>query len=98
MPSYLHIGKTTPELSRRISQHLSTINTKKDVSLSRHINTIHGGNCATLKFWGLRKVTLGPRQGDLNERLLREEAKFIYLFDSMNPRGLNEGFTFTAFL
>lgn len=94
----IYVGKTIQQLRRRISNHISTINTSKDTPLSRHIRHIHGGDIKTLNFWGICKMTMGPRRGDLNKRLLQEEARWIFRLGSLSPNGLNEGFTFASFL
>lgn len=74
----IYVGKTIQQLRRRISNHISTINTAKDTPLSRHVRYIHGGDNRTLSFLGICKITMGPRKGDLNKRLLQEEARWIF--------------------
>ena len=94
----LYVGKTIQEFRRRICQHVSSINTKADTSISRHVRTFHSGNPSCLQFWGLCKRNLGPRCGNLDKILYQEEAKWIYRLESLSPHGLNEGFTFSSFL
>lgn len=93
-----YVGKTIQQLRRRISNHISTINATKDTPLSRHVRYIDGGDTRTLSFWGICKMTMGSRRGDLDKRLLQEEARWIFRLESLNSNGLNEGFTFAAFL
>lgn len=92
----IYVGKIIQQLCRRISNHISTINTAKDTPLSRHVRYIHGGDSKALSFWGISKITMGPRRGNLNKRLL-QEAQWIFCLWLLNPYGLNEGFTFSAF-
>lgn len=94
----IYVGKTIQQLRRRISNHISTITTAKDTPLSRHVRHVHAGDLKVLKFWGITKIKLGPRKGNLNKRLLQEEARWIYQLGSLAPQGLNEGFTFSSFL
>lgn len=94
----IYVGKTIQQLRRKISKHLSSINTNADTPISRHIRQYHDGNAKTLKFWGICQIKLGPRKGDLNKKLLQEEARWIYRLDCPNPKGLNDGFTFLDFL
>lgn len=94
----LYVGKTTQQLRRRISQHVSTINTGRDTPLARHVRFFHDGDSKVLKFWGIVKIKQGPRKGDLNKKLLQEESKWIFRLNSLSPMGLNEGFTFSAFI
>lgn len=96
--SLLYVGKTTQQLRRRICQHVSTINTGRDTPLARHVRFFHDGNSNDLKFWGIMRIKQGPRKGDLNKRLLQEEAKWIFRLNSLSPIGINEGFTFSAFI
>lgn len=90
----LYVGKTIQPLRRRICQHISTINTGEDTTLSRHVRLLHNGDPKCLQFWGITKVRLGPRIGNLDSKLLQEEARWIFLLDSRAPKG----FTYTAFL
>lgn len=94
----IYIGKTIQQFRRKISKHLSKINTHADIPISRHIQQYHGGDTKTLKSWGICQIKLDPRKGYLNKKLLQEEAQWIYRLDCCSPKGLNEGFTFSAFL
>lgn len=94
----IYIGKTTQELRRRVSKHLSTIRTQADTPLVRHIRDTHKGDHSGLVFWGITKPKLGPRGGNLDNLLLKIEAQWIYRLHSLSPIGLNEGFSFSAFL
>lgn len=94
----IYVGKTIQPLRRRICQHLSTINRGVDTPISRHVRFFHDGNVKALKFWGIEKVRMGPRKGNLDTKLLQIEAKWIFKLDCRSPKGLNEGFTFTPFL
>lgn len=94
----IYIGKTTQEFRRRISKHLSAIRTGAETPLAKHIREYHKGDLNTLSFWGITKPKLGPRSGNLDKLLLQIEAKWIYRLKSRTPLGLNEGFTFFAFI
>lgn len=93
----LYVGKTIQQLRRRISQHISTINTGADTPLSRHVRYFHNGEVDSLKFWGICKLQTGPRKGNIDKKLLQEEARWIFRLNSLSPGGLNEGFTFYSF-
>lgn len=57
----IYVGKTRQQLRRRIGKHISTINTNTDTPLSRHIRFVHRGDIKSLQFWGIKKITVGPR-------------------------------------
>lgn len=94
----IYVGKTIQPLRMRICQHISTINCCEDTPLSRHVRLVHEGDPKSLQFCGITKIKLGPRRGNLDIKLLQEEAKWIFQLDSRSPKGLNKGFTYTTFL
>lgn len=93
----LYVGKTIKEFRRRISQHAGTILRDEDTPLARHIKYYHNNDPNMLKFWGGQKVVLDSRRGNLDQKLLREEARWIHRLKSLK-HGLNEGFSFTPFI
>lgn len=72
--------------------------TNADTPLARHVRSEHGGNTNSLTFWGISKIKLEVRQGNLDKLILQEEAKWIYRLNSLSLCGLNEGFSYTAFI
>lgn len=64
----LYIGKTVQQLRRRISKHLSAINTHADTPLARHIHYYHDGDIEALQFWGICHLKLGLRRGNLDKK------------------------------
>lgn len=66
--------------------------------LARLVQDVHKGDSSSIVFWGITKPKLGPRGGDLNKLLLKIEAQWIYCLKSLNSVGLNEGFSYCAFI
>lgn len=91
----LYTGKTVQQLRRRISAHLSTINTGVDNPLSRHADD---GYIKTPTFWAICHVKLGPQKVNLIRNWMQEEVQWIYRLNCWSLKFLNEGFTFSAFL
>uniref|UniRef100_A0A1B8XZB9 Helix-turn-helix domain-containing protein n=1 Tax=Xenopus tropicalis TaxID=8364 RepID=A0A1B8XZB9_XENTR len=94
----LYVGKTFRELRKRVLEHIGTINNKKETPLARHIRDFHHSDVTAISFFGIEKVKLGPRKGDINNLLLKKECEWIHRLKSRAPLGLNEGFTFTPFI
>lgn len=94
----LYVGKTLQEFRRRISKHISAINCGEETPIARHLREYHNNDVKALKFWGLSQQKRGKRKGNLDRLLLREEAKWIFRLNTLNPNGFNEGFTFTPFI
>ncbi|OCT65828.1 hypothetical protein XELAEV_18042078mg [Xenopus laevis] len=93
-----YIGKTKREFRRRILEHVGDIRNKRNTSIANHINSLHEGNCGVMKFIGVEHIKSTTRVGDLDNKLLKREAEWIYWTNSKVPGGLNEGFTFSPFL
>ncbi|OCT80480.1 hypothetical protein XELAEV_18027292mg [Xenopus laevis] len=59
--------------------------------IREHLNTIKSG------IQGIERVILGQRGGDLQARLLKAEAKWIFKLCTRQPRGLNSIFDISCF-
>ncbi|OCT81324.1 hypothetical protein XELAEV_18028142mg [Xenopus laevis] len=98
----VYVGKTRREF-RRILEHEGDVRNKRNTSVANHINELHDEH--------FKPTT---RIGDIDNKLLQCEAKWIYWLNSRLcngkfcanaiqkqkdiPNGLNEGFTFKPFL
>ncbi|KAM4038417.1 uncharacterized protein ACNLHF_016739 [Anomaloglossus baeobatrachus] len=93
-----YIGKTKRELRKRIGEHLGDIRNERDTSISRHIRQVHGGDLNSISFKIIEVVPEPIRKGNWNKILLQRESRWIYRFDCVHPKGLNEQLTFGCFL
>uniref|UniRef100_A0A1B8Y3M1 GIY-YIG domain-containing protein n=1 Tax=Xenopus tropicalis TaxID=8364 RepID=A0A1B8Y3M1_XENTR len=94
----MYIGKTFRELRKRILEHVGTIVHKKDTPLARHMRDFHSSNPLEIYFFGIEKVKLSERKGNIDNILLKKECQWIFRLKTRSPMGLNEGFTFTPFI
>uniref|UniRef100_A0A1B8Y0Y5 Helix-turn-helix domain-containing protein n=1 Tax=Xenopus tropicalis TaxID=8364 RepID=A0A1B8Y0Y5_XENTR len=94
----LYVGKTFRELRKRVLEHIGTIINNKETPIARHIRDFHRSDVTAISFFGIEKVKLGQRKGNIDNLLLKKECEWIYRLKSRAPMGLNEGFTFTPFI
>uniref|UniRef100_A0A1B8XYI2 Helix-turn-helix domain-containing protein n=2 Tax=Xenopus tropicalis TaxID=8364 RepID=A0A1B8XYI2_XENTR len=94
----MYIGKTFRELRRRILEHVGTIVHRKDTPIARHMRDVHNADPRELYFFGIEKVKLNERKGNIDNILLKKECQGIFRLKTRSPEGLNEGFTFTPFI
>ncbi|KAM4795699.1 uncharacterized protein WCC33_000776 [Rhinophrynus dorsalis] len=74
-----YVGKTLRALRERLNEHLSDIrNLSFKSSVANHFKEIHYGNTDSLNIQGIERVVLGKRGGDLDAKLLRREAFWIF--------------------
>ncbi|OCT80267.1 hypothetical protein XELAEV_18027085mg, partial [Xenopus laevis] len=93
-----YVGCTIRNLKNRIREHLNTIKSGSDCTpISRHFKDCNGGNLQFVSNQSIERVTLGPRGGDLQAKLLRTEVKWIYKMCTRQPRGLNSVFDISCF-
>lgn len=87
-----YIGKTTRCIKTRIAEHRSSIrlNDQKN-PVAVHFNTFRH-NLSTLKYIGIEQVSTPRRGGDIDNILLRREAYYIYMLNTLSPKGLNMEF------
>ncbi|OCT91955.1 hypothetical protein XELAEV_18015012mg [Xenopus laevis] len=86
----IFIGKTTPMVKSRVSQHHSSINLGNTTSpVSKHF--LYKGHTADqLRFMLLETVPLLKRGGDRELKLKRREVWWIKKLKSLYPTGLNK--------
>lgn len=95
----VYIGQTKRQLKIRISEHKTAIRTKNATyAMARHYMEANHGSPASLKFWGIEKISLPPRGGDIVNKLLCREAYWIYTLNTLEPNGLNEELNLSCFL
>ncbi|OCT59690.1 hypothetical protein XELAEV_18000551mg [Xenopus laevis] len=93
-----YVGKTLREFRRRFIEHVGDVKHKHNTSISVHINECHNGNIKAMRFVAVEQLKQTTRVGDVNKKLLKAEARWIYTMNSRSPNGLNKGFTFSPFL
>ena len=94
-----YIGQTKRQLKLRISEHKTAIRTQNiTYAMARHYKQANHGSPASLRFWGIEKITPPPRGGDIINKLLCREAFWIHTLGSLEPLGLNEELNLTCFL
>lgn len=95
----VYIGQTKRALKLRIAEHKAAIrNNNMDYAIARHYVSANHGSPASLKFWGIEKIEVSPRGGDIINRLLRRESFWIHELNSVEPLGLNEENNLSCFL
>lgn len=95
----VHVGQTKRQLKLRIAEHKTAIRTKNiTYAIARHYVQANHCSPASLRFWGIEKVTIPSRGGDVIRKLLCREAYWIYLLDTLEPSGLNEELSLSCFL
>ena len=94
-----YIGQTKRPLKVRIGEHKTAIRTKNlEYAMARHYLQANHGSPASLKFWGIERITAPSRGGDIINKLLRREAHWIHNLDTLEPNGLNEEMSLSCFL
>uniref|UniRef100_A0A803JIM5 GIY-YIG domain-containing protein n=1 Tax=Xenopus tropicalis TaxID=8364 RepID=A0A803JIM5_XENTR len=101
-----YVGKTIRMLKDRLLEHIRNIeqsnidasNNTKMTPIARHFHERHEGKSVGLKMSGLSKISLGLRGGDLDRALIKKESEWIFLLNSLSPKGLNRSITLNAFL
>ncbi|OCU00888.1 hypothetical protein XELAEV_18006665mg [Xenopus laevis] len=93
-----YVGCTMRSLKSRIREHLNTIRSGSDSTpVSRHFRSCNDGDLRFVSVQGIERVTLGPRGGDLQAKLLKAEAKWIFKLCTRQPRGLNSVFDISCY-
>ena len=94
-----YIGQTKRQLKIRIGEHKTAIRTQNmEYAMARHFKEANHGSPASLKFWGIEKITAPPRGGDIINKLLRRESFWIHTLNTLEPNGLNEELSLSCFL
>ncbi|XP_056391941.1 uncharacterized protein LOC130284967 [Hyla sarda] len=95
---FFYIGKTERQLRARVREHMYSVRKGGgSPTFVQHMQSIHGGNCTTLKFGGLETIPCHPSGGDRRRLLLRAEARWILRLDAQGPLGLNDKLDFSPF-
>ena len=94
-----YVGQTKRSLKIRIGEHKTAIRTGNlEYAMARHYIQANHGSPASLKFWGIEKVSSLLRGGDIIKKLLRREAHWIYTLNTLEPSGLNEELNLSCYL
>ena len=94
-----YIGQTKRPLKIRIGEHKTAIRTGNlEYAMARHYKQANHGSPASLRFWGIEKVSSSARGGDIIKKLLRREAYWIYTLNTLEPSGLNEELSLSSYL
>lgn len=98
--SLFYVGRTIRALRARVGDHRRLI--KKDCnehSVPRHFNCVHNGDIKCLEVFVIESIPKGTLT--LNERfslLWRREIFWIFMFDSLAPKGLIEEMETCSFI
>ncbi|CAJ0955580.1 unnamed protein product [Ranitomeya imitator] len=88
--------------SRAISGTLGTRPTAlSPYYLNPYLNTffeVHHSNPKGLQFRGIDHVYMGIRGGNVKQKLLQKETRWMVTLDTLSPTGLNEAISFKSFL
>lgn len=77
---------------------MGNIRNRRDTPIARHVWDTHNGEVNCISFKVIEVVRPSPRKGDLNQRILQKETRWIYRLKTMEPQGLNEQLSFKKFL
>ena len=69
-----------------------------DYAIAKHYKEANHGSPSSLRFYGLERVTLSTRGGDILKKLSQREMFWIYTLNTMAPQGLNDDFSLKCFL
>lgn len=95
----MYIGCTKRTLGKRVSEHINNIKIGyKDHSVSMHFKIKHKGDPSGLKFWGVEKLHPDWRGCNKVRELSKCETKWIYLTDTLSPRGMNVELDLNCFI
>ena len=73
-----------------MGEHISSITTEDDTSpVAMHFMDHHKSVATGMQCMVIHKLELSNRRGDWDKILQQKEAKWIFLLDSMTPKGLN---------
>ncbi|OCT87659.1 hypothetical protein XELAEV_18021356mg [Xenopus laevis] len=93
-----YVGCTMRRLKERIREHLNLVSTGNASSpVSRHFKECNNSNTKLLMAQGIERVTLGPRGGDLQAKLLKAEVRWIFKLQTRQPQGLNSVFDINCY-
>ncbi|CAJ0935514.1 unnamed protein product [Ranitomeya imitator] len=102
LPLWLHIRGS---LKIRIQEHVRDIKNAVACSephllkpIARHFFDTHECNPRGLSVRGIDRVYMGIRGGNLKQKLLQKETRWIVTLDTLSPNGLNETISFKSFL
>ena len=94
-----YIGQTKRPLKIRIGEHKTAIRTGNlEYAMARHYIQANHGSPASLRFWGLEKISPPPQGGDIIKKVLCREAHWIHTLNTLEPAGLNEELNLSCFL
>uniref|UniRef100_A0A8C5PUJ4 Reverse transcriptase domain-containing protein n=1 Tax=Leptobrachium leishanense TaxID=445787 RepID=A0A8C5PUJ4_9ANUR len=94
-----YVGRTTRPLNIRIQEHIRNIKKGFDKhSVSLQFKLKHGQNPEGLQFMAVQKLEPFWRGGSLETRLGKEEMRWIFLMNTLQPHGLNADFELCHFL
>lgn len=86
----MYIGRTKRLLRVRIAEHVHNITIGyKDHNVSLHFKLHHGQDPAELLFWGIDHIKQSWRGGNIIRDLSKKETQWIFLTDTLSPKGLN---------
>ncbi|OCT76585.1 hypothetical protein XELAEV_18031788mg [Xenopus laevis] len=96
-----YVGCTIRNLKNRIRGYLNTLivlDLGMRIAQDQDTSTdATGGQIKQISVQGIERVTLGPRGGDLQAKLLRAELKWIYKLYTRQPEGLNSVFDISCY-
>ncbi|XP_073425439.1 uncharacterized protein [Dendrobates tinctorius] len=101
----IYVGMTTRPLKIRVREHVLGIQAAVGHddpatlrTLPRHFKFKHDCDASLLRVRGIDAINPGVRGGNLTQRLLQCETRWIWLLDTVHPKGLNEAISFAPFL
>lgn len=94
-----YVGKTYQPFARLRYEHLRDINLgNPEKTLGRHVVLKQGHKNIKIRFQALDHIHVHPRGGNLDQMLLRAEAKWNFNLGATKALGLNEYINFNPFI
>lgn len=95
----LYIGRTKRLLRVRIAKHVHNISIGfKDHNVSLHFKKFHGQDPSGLTFWGIDHIKPAWRGGNIVRELSKRETQWIFMADTLSPKGLNIELNINCFI
>ena len=93
-----YIGKTSRKVKTRIIEHQSAIRRGDEKSsVARHFRDA-GHSVSSLTFCVIQQINTPRRRGNVEQRLLQAECRWIFKMQTLHPAGLNEEMSLNCFL
>ena len=86
----IYIGRTKRKMRIRVMEHINNIKLGyEDHNVSLHFKLKHNQDPSGLQFWGIQHIMQNWRGGHRVRELSKSETRWIFLTESLAPKGMN---------